>query len=368
MRLLHTMTKTLQEFGVIPPAYAILSHRWDDREVTLQDMSSPDVTKFEGYAKLSAACDKARHLGFHYLWMDTCCIDKTSSAELSEAINSMFMWYKHTELCIVYLQDVRGNSDQDAWQEQFSRSVWFSRGWTLQELLAPAEVLFVDRDWKDIGMKSFLSSLLTQITGIDEFVLLTGDMEAISIAAKMSWAAFRDTTRPEDMAYSLMGIFDVNMPTIYGEGGKKAFLRLQDEIIKKSNDQSIFAWGKCVLVILDFDKLLTHIREGSRPAVSMRVPCDLGHQDFWLSVHGSSKVAATWYRDHFPTPNTRLARSVWPQIFPLRIEAYALICLAYQSTVVRMYTWHSYRVAARTRRRCTLSTCDAYRRTNTPSL
>lgn len=246
MRLLNTTTKKLEDFGVNPPRYAILSHRWLDEEVTFRDMSRHEVdeTRMKGYAKLSAACDVTRSLGFLYLWMDTCCIDKSSSSELSESINSMYTWYGKTLMCIVYLNDVR----KDRWRDEFCQSEWFRRGWTLQELIAPMEVLFIDKDWKILDTKRSLVDDLADITGIDKDVLLAGDVRSVSVAAKMSWAAKRITTRLEDRAYSLMGIFDVNMPTIYGEGDK-AFIRLQEEIIKKSSDHSIFAWsGRCLYV------------------------------------------------------------------------------------------------------------------------
>ena len=241
MRLLNTGTKKLEDTGPRTPVYAILSHRWLEEEVTLQDMSRFDVDSMKGYMKLSGACDIARNIGFKYPWMDTCCIDKTSSAELSEAINSMFMWYRRSALCIAYFDDVR----KDTWESQITNAKWFTRGWTLQELVAPKEVLFVDERWRIIGTKTSLASIITNITKINTEVLLTGDMSEISVAKKMSWAATRTTTRLEDRAYSLLGIFGVNMPTIYGEGAN-AFMRLQEEIMKKSDDQSIFAWGSFI--------------------------------------------------------------------------------------------------------------------------
>lgn len=221
------------------PNYAILSHRWFEEEVTFQDMSRSDIEQMRGYAKLSSACDRALSFGFGYLWMDTCCIDKTSSSELSESINSMYAWYKAAMLCIVYLNDVHRSS----WEDHLKESEWFKRGWTLQELIAPEELIFVDKDWDVIGTKKILATRLAEITGINKHALLTGNLDRISIATKMSWASRRRTTRPEDIAYSLMGIFDVHMPTIYGEGDR-AFIRLQEEIMKRSNDQSIFAWSE----------------------------------------------------------------------------------------------------------------------------
>jgi hypothetical protein len=166
---------------------------------------------------------------------DRCCIDKTSSAELSEAINSMYQWYKESTICYAYLCDVREDKD-------FERSVWFSRGWTLQELIAPRNLRFYDIAWNPIGNKKDLLFRLATVMGVTLSVLETGITADCSVAQRMSWAAKRTTTGPEDMAYSLMGIFDINMPLLYGEGGKKSFLRLQEEIIKVLDDHSIFAW------------------------------------------------------------------------------------------------------------------------------
>ena len=181
--------------------------------------------------------------------------DKSSSAELTEAINSMFRWYRQSELCYVYLADVSTNlakEPADLGIVQFSNSRWFTRGWTLQELLAPEGVIFFATDWKFFGTKTkekptsryahrLLDSVIAQATGIDLEALQFGDFRTSSIATRMSWASRRQITRIEDMAYCLLGIFDVNMPLLYGEGNK-AFLRLQEEIMKTSTDTSIFAW------------------------------------------------------------------------------------------------------------------------------
>ena len=175
-------------------------------------------------------------------WIDSCCIDKSSSAELSEAINSMYRWYSDAQVCYAFLFDVWDTSGQDPHElgSEFRRSKWFTRGWTLQELLAPSTLVFFDRDWKDIGTKSSLKDLLESITGVKEEHLF--DCRKASVAQKMSWAAIRETTRVEDQAYCLMGLFQVNMPPLYGEG-ERAFLRLQSEILRTSDDASIFAWS-----------------------------------------------------------------------------------------------------------------------------
>jgi hypothetical protein len=180
-----------------------------------------------------------------------CCIDKGSSAELSEAINSMFRWYERAVVCYVYLSDIHSTEASD-----INTAKWFRRGWTLQELLAPATVRFYTASWNFIGTKLDLISTITSVTGIDADTLRGADLDHISIAKKMSWAATRETTRVEDGAYCLLGIFDVNMPLLYGEA-ERAFQRLQEEILKVSNDQSLFAWGvKPGMRILDASKIL----------------------------------------------------------------------------------------------------------------
>jgi hypothetical protein len=167
--------------------------------------------------------------------MTRCCIDKTSTAELSEAINSMFRWYRESKICYAYLSDVSDAS-------RFTESRWFTRGWTLQELVAPYNICFYDVKWYLIGTKLSLQAAISERTRIAEKVLATGEFDYISIAQRFSWAADRETTRTEDLAYCLLGMFNVNMPLLYGEG-EKAFRRIQEEIMKISDDQSLFAWG-----------------------------------------------------------------------------------------------------------------------------
>ncbi|CZR51421.1 related to beta transducin-like protein [Phialocephala subalpina] len=236
MRLLHTEKFELEEFGGNEvPHYAILSHTWGKEEVTLQDIKTNESMDLNGYKKVQKACFIAAADGFKYIWIDTCCIDKTSSAELSEAINSMYRWYQEADVCYAYLADVPSKSE-------FSNSRWFTRGWTLQELIAPFKVIFLDEEWKELGSKTRLRQSVSDRTGIP-IAILSGDddPEKASIAQRMSWAANRETSRLEDRAYCLMGIFGINMPLLYGEG-KTAFIRLQEEIIKVSDDHSIFAW------------------------------------------------------------------------------------------------------------------------------
>ncbi|KAK0653132.1 ankyrin repeat-containing domain protein [Cercophora newfieldiana] len=248
MHLLNTSSLKLEYFDHhnVPP-YAILSHRWEAEEVTFQDVQVGDAHNKAGYKKLEGTCSLAKSHGFEYAWVDTCCIDKTSSAELSEAINSMFLWYQESTVCYVYLADVPHKGDNDdipltGLGSHFQRSRWFKRGWTLQELLAPAMVIFLDQDWVEIGTKLSLSSEIGKITNIPVAVLEgTTSIDKISIATRMSWAAPRETARIEDLAYCLLGIFNVNMPIMYGER-EKAFMRLQEEILKITDDLSVFAW------------------------------------------------------------------------------------------------------------------------------
>jgi hypothetical protein len=233
----------LDEFiGEESPPYAVLSHTWEEEEVSFRDFTEvPELArKKKGYAKIKQTCKLALDETdpIEYAWVDTCCIDKSSSAELTEAINSMYGWYARSRVCYVYLSDLAPATKTN----HFGACRWFTRGWTLQELVAPHNVLFYDRDWRFRGNNVELEILLSDITGIDRRILRKEwALDALPVATRMSWASRRNTTRLEDGAYSLLGIFDVNMPLIYGEGAK-AFERLQHEIIRNSGDLSIFAW------------------------------------------------------------------------------------------------------------------------------
>lgn len=241
MRLLNAATFGLEEFfDDNLPDYAILSHRWQDGEVSLQDMQNDTASKKAGYWKIKTCCEQAVKDGLTHVWVDTCCIDKASSAELTEAINSMYRWYQNAKFCYAYLFDV---TDKEILTESsFGRSSWWSRGWTLQELLAPSVVTFFNCRWESLGTKTLLRETISEITGIDLVMLAHGEPEQFSVAKRMSWASKRKTTRVEDTAYCLLGLFNVNMPMLYGEG-KRAFIRLQEEIMKHSDDHSIFAWS-----------------------------------------------------------------------------------------------------------------------------
>lgn len=301
MRLIDTRTLELKWFNDSDnPKYAILSHTWGPNEVTYQELvwinrakaltasvdslassaasinsqdeqstlmlaaiemmvrgnsgsnvggiTEEDLLNRDGYNKIHQAAEQARILGYKYIWCDVCCIDKSSSAELQEAINSMFKWYRDAEVCIVYLEDVakpdRGDhiTASDVARTAFATCRWSTRGWTLQELIAPANIRFFFSDWTLMGEKVEFLTELSDATGIPIYVLEERRLVSeVSVAERMSWAACRETTRLEDMAYSLLGLFDIHMPLLYGEGAK-AFLRLQEEILKTTDDYSLFAW------------------------------------------------------------------------------------------------------------------------------
>ncbi|KAH9908530.1 HET-domain-containing protein [Xylariomycetidae sp. FL2044] len=284
MRILNTETfelRTAPQDFFKNEGYAILSHRWIGAEITydqIQDCSlelrragdrrlmSPQLDKIRG------ACMTARQLGYGWMWIDNCCINKSSSSEESESINSMFRWYRDARICITYLSDVemeapplpprpglhagygqngsravsphRTNSNQRIFQSLDGQtpSEWFSRGWTLQELLAPREMRFYDMNWNFMGTKTQLAHEIQAITGIDVQYLTGGrDFRQACIATKMSWMAGRKTTREEDVAYGMLGLFNTTMNTQYGEG-MKAFMRLQTQLVSTVTDESLFAW------------------------------------------------------------------------------------------------------------------------------
>ena len=256
MWLINTSTLSLESFyGNEIPTYAILSHTWGREEVSFKEFVRAredkhfDITSKAGYRKIIATCKEAEKEGCSYAWVDTCCIDKASSAELTEAINSMFSWYRQSKICFAYLCDFElHESDGDLHPYEFGAALrecrWFTRGWTLQELLAPRHVRFLNSQWQNIGTRGDLHQLIASITSLPKSVLVIppkDDVRDFPVATRISWVAKRQTARIEDLSYSLLGILDLNMPMLYGEGAA-AFTRLQGEIIRKYNDLSIFAW------------------------------------------------------------------------------------------------------------------------------
>jgi hypothetical protein len=231
----------LVEFiGSNVPPYAILSHTWgpDIEEVSFQDLRDGTGKGKPGSYKIGSCGRRALQDGLQYFWVDTCCIDKTNNTELSEAINSMFKWYEAAEICYAYLSDVDTLSHLST---ELDQSRWFTRGWTLQELLAPKRMMFFNSVWAKIDTRANLSPAISRITGISRKALALDFSEKYSFAQIISWAARRETTREEDLAYCLLGVLGINMPLLYGEG-TRAFERLQQEYIKASTDHSVFSW------------------------------------------------------------------------------------------------------------------------------
>jgi hypothetical protein len=238
---------SLVEFvGKDIPRYAVLSHTWgaDDQEVTFKDLVDGVGKSKAGYSKIRFCRKQAAEDGLQFFWVDTCCIDKSSSAELSEAINSMFRWYRDAAKCYVYLSDVsisgsvgNGLSSQRIWKLAFQRSRWFTRGWTLQELLAPTSVEFFSVEGERLADRDSMVQEIHEITGISAQALRGKSLSRFSIDERMSWAAARETKREEDAAYSLLGIFNIHMPLLYGEGHKKALIRLRKEIEESLKDE-----------------------------------------------------------------------------------------------------------------------------------
>ncbi|KAL7916804.1 heterokaryon incompatibility domain-containing protein [Trichoderma velutinum] len=250
MRLLHASKWHMADFisDDAIPRYAILSHTWGGDEVTYHDWRTLSISEAKlkaGCAKILACRGQAVRDGLEWVWVDTCCIDKSSSAELTEAINSMFRWYTNAAVCYVLLADVEATSDQAVLEERMAKSRWFTRGWTLQELLAPPpeKLIFYSSEWARLGSKTDFVDIVSSITRINKPYLQGQDLRHASVAQKMSWAALRQTSRLEDVAYCLLGLFDINMPMIYGEGDR-AFIRLQEAIMTSTpDDHSLFAWG-----------------------------------------------------------------------------------------------------------------------------
>ncbi|KAK8017363.1 hypothetical protein PG993_013689 [Apiospora rasikravindrae] len=269
IRVIDTSTFELHQerHSIIRDArYAILSHRWQDEEVTLPQLPSharvlrsshgpmPDQPHLE---KIRGACQEARNQGYKWLWIDSCCIDKSSSEETKESLNSRFKWYHDASMCITYLADVQHDLTRTDIEDaifntpQCQPSEWFSRGWTLQELLASNQLGFYDKHWTRIGTRADSAAVLGRITGIGVTYLTEAeDFQKASVAQIMSWMAGRSTTKEEDLAYSMLGIFEVTMDRgdnsfimdpLYGRG-RDAFIRLQKYLLAWKVDESIFAW------------------------------------------------------------------------------------------------------------------------------
>ncbi|KAI9164158.1 Vegetative incompatibility protein [Paramyrothecium foliicola] len=245
MRLINIESLVVIEFrcdSTIPP-YVVVSHAWQNDEIFFGDLMDRDAaSKKAGFEKLQNACQIVRGLGMQWLWVDSICIDRSSSAELSEALNSMFQLYAKANVCLVYLHDLAPSSDMSNRAAGLRNCIWIRRPWSLQEVIAPKQVHFYDSVWTFVGTKASLATYLNELMGIDRDVLVNKmDFARFSIAKRMSWASRCLASRIEDVAYSLLGILGVHLAIIYGEG-QRAFIRLQEEILKTTDDASLFAW------------------------------------------------------------------------------------------------------------------------------
>ena len=254
------------------PQYAILSHTWGSEEVTYEDMVEASGRNKAGYEKIQFCGEQAAINGLRYFWVDTCCIKKSSDSELSESLNSMFRWYHRAEKCFVYLCDVstrkrkRGNKDmQETWEQTFRKSRWFTRGWTLQELLASRSVEFFSRENSRLGDKQSLEQEIHEITGIPTLALRGFTLSQFSTSEKFKWAKNRQTTREEDWAYSLLGIFEISMAVIYGEGRTNAVRRLRKKIDDASKD------GECLRQLYVTDPCHISHTDGAAPYAGQHI-------------------------------------------------------------------------------------------------
>ena len=246
MRLLETrggdlhLTDELHDEEI--PPYATLSHTWGHPrdEVTYKDIIERRGQDKAGYEKIKFCGEQAARDGLRYFWVDSCCIDRSSSAELQEAIISMFRWYRGAQKCYAYMADVSTAAGYTIWnwEPAFRRSRWFTRGWTLQELLAPSAVEFFSREGTLLGSKDDLRDLVAEITGIDAGALRGVPMPQFEIDERLAWVARRQTTRGEDEAYCLFGIFGVSMPVMYGEGRENAMSRLRTALRQASRSEN----------------------------------------------------------------------------------------------------------------------------------
>ena len=277
----------------VPQGYAILSHLWGPTETLFQDIRSiyhkcvetGENPRDHVSNKIRHTCIIAERDGFSWVWVDTCCIDRTSSAELSEAINAMFRYYSLAQVCYAYLGDLDSSQRLEGitLSSALNNCRWMWRGWTLLELIAPRDIIFLDASWRIVGSKRNLASVLEDITTIPRSVLMDVEsLQDISIEDRMAWADRRSTTRREDAAYCLMGIFNVNMPVLYGEGADKAFRRLRREIAETTSNVaatsaiSLHVEGSHQAVLRN-TALIPHEEDGSPPIRSEPRSEGVGH-------------------------------------------------------------------------------------------
>jgi hypothetical protein len=324
MRLINSQTFELRSF--LPheiPEYVILSHRWGPEEITykniiqnpISDEKSP-ARQLQGFAKVKDTCKLASDDGYSWVWIDSCCIDKESSTDVDKAINSMWAYYMKSNICYVYMADI-----PDAlagWSINFQKSNWFTRGWTLQELIAPVYVEFYAADWSPIGTKLERYKEIAEITTIDRDLLaLNKPIDGYTTAERLSWAAHRQVTQEEDESYSLLGLFQIHMPMLYGEGRSRAFARLQEEIYLSTCDDSIFLFRYSIHVddqplIADCPTRfcqrancdLCQRQIGGVQSFPSQIPyCSVTESNFWRTQpHEQMITTVTPYRNEMSVP------------------------------------------------------------------
>jgi len=273
--------------------YASLSHRWGNDEPLLRDIRGRVIYEMDltdGLLKLQSFCSTACECGYLWAWSDTCCIDKDSTVEFAKAITSMFSWYRRSALTIVHLADIFGTA-------MLSSSVWFKRGWTLQELLAPRTVLFYTHDWslyKECSSSNhkedaILLRELEDATGIAQRYLTNFDPGMDNARSRLHWASGRRTTEPEDIAYSLFGILNVYLPVIPGESAENALGRLLAEIVTQSGDVSVLSWvGEASTFNSCFPAHISSYRSSRRPPSPLFQPSTPNTTEF--------KACETWHK------------------------------------------------------------------------
>jgi hypothetical protein len=243
------VTKDFLDRDPIPP-YAALSHTWwqEEQEVTYDDLCNDRGRDKAGYKKVQFGAQQANRDGLQYFWMDTCCINKANPFELQDAISSIFRLFRGAARCYVFLSDVSSSkrkADSEGteapWMAAFRYSRWFTRAWTLQELLAPRKLDFFSREGTRLGSRSNLRETIHEITDIPIAALDGASLSAFSVEERLSWTARRNATREGDRVYSLLGLFGVFMPIIYGEGQENAFRRLKREIRERAVHQEDYA-------------------------------------------------------------------------------------------------------------------------------
>ena len=249
--VLQPVEKDYNDHALMEQRYAILSHRWQGDEISFKDMEKLTNSKLQTCSgrKVVGTCEVAQKENLKWVWIDSCCIGNNVNAR-GRAINLMYRWYRCSQTCYTYLHDVTKDSFPRKANEP-ANSEWFSRGWTLQELIAPRVLEFFDQSWQPIGNRRDHAATLSKITRVPQILLDQTDgpgasrtlTDTFGVAQIMSWAADRETRMPEDRAYSLVGLFGVSLPALYGIGGQEAFQILQDTIIKQYRDQSILSWS-----------------------------------------------------------------------------------------------------------------------------